>query len=262
MRKFPKELPEKYYLDHFSEFIEFITQQCLHLLDQEHLEFVSCYQQLCHDAQCMFVRVINRQGCFITIDKMVYNEIKDCPSQLIALQRAGLLRTLNAEDTKAWLQQLTKLQLLEILDQHAVRDLKKSAVKQVLLEQVIHSCTHSQCLRTELSQQFLVKNFEPCLAYLLFLFFGNTGSGLDKFSMRDLGVLKTRSETSEPNAKFDNLEQAKCVFYYSFKMGQLQRNDLDLQGYVLNKKGPADHIEASISCVQSKQLKELTAVQS
>jgi DNA polymerase-3 subunit epsilon len=259
MRKFPKELPEKYYLDHFSEFIEFINQQCIHLLDQEHQAFVSCYLQLCHDAQCMFVRVINRQGCFITIDKMVYNEIKDCPSQLVALQKAGLLRTLNAEDSKAWLQQLTKLQLLEILGQYAVSNFKKSAVKQVLLEQVIHSCTTSQCLTSQLAQQFLVKNFERCLAYLLFLFFGDTSSGLDKFSMRDLGVLKTRTthiNSTERNARFLNIEQAKVVFYYSFKLGQLKRNELPIQEYVLNNKGITEHPNAVLNCPQSKLLKD------
>jgi DNA polymerase-3 subunit epsilon len=256
MRKLAKDLPEKYYLDHFNEFIHFITEQCAHLLNQEHQEFLKCYQQLSHDAQCMFVRVINRQGCFITKDKMEYNEISDCPSQLVALEQSSLLRILNSDDIQAWLQQLTKIQLLEILDQYAVSNIKKSAAKSVLLEQVIDSCSNTQCLTSELAQQFLVKNFESCLAYLLFLFFGNTNSGLDKFSMRDLGVLKTRSGNTDQNARFNNLEQAQCVFYYSFKLGQLKHNDLDIQEYVLNKKGPAEHPDAIINCAQSKQLKE------
>jgi DNA polymerase-3 subunit epsilon len=36
MPKFRQELPEKYYLEHFNEFMHFITQQCSHLLDTEH----------------------------------------------------------------------------------------------------------------------------------------------------------------------------------------------------------------------------------
>ena len=75
MPKFLRELPEKYYLDHFNEFVHFISQQCAELLDKEHQEFVSCYQHLSHDSQCMFVRVINRQSRFINLNKMIYQEI-------------------------------------------------------------------------------------------------------------------------------------------------------------------------------------------
>jgi DNA polymerase-3 subunit epsilon len=255
MPKFSKELPEKYYLDHFNEFIDFITQQCAHLLSQEHQAFVSCYQQLCHDAQCMFVRVINRQGCFITIDKMVYYEINNCPSQLVTLKRSGLLRELKSDDIQGWLQQLTKLQLLQVMQQYGVCGLKKSAAKSVLLEQLIQTCSNDQCLTSKLAQQFLVKNFEPCLGYLLFLFFGNTSSGLDKFSMRDLGVLKTRSDTPEQNARFNDLEQAQCVFYYSFRLGELKCNELNIQAYISSHNVPDEHPNVINNCAQCYQLK-------
>ena len=136
-----------------------------------------------------------------------------------------------------------------------VSRIKKSAAKQELLDHVTHSCTNSQCLTSEFAQKFLIKNFEPCLAYLLFLFFGNTSSGLDKFSMRDLGVLKTRSGTSEQNARFNDLEQAQCVFYYSFKLGELKRNELNIHAYISNNKVPSDHPDVINNCVQCYQLK-------
>ena len=256
MRKPPKELPEKYYLDHFNEFVDFIIQQCTHLLDDKHQKFVKSYQQLGHDTQCMFVRVVNRQGRFITLNKMTYQEINDCPSQLLALERGNILVKLSSDHIKAWLQQLTKIQLLEILEQYAVSGVKKSASKQVLLDQVIYSCTNTQCLSSDLAQQFRVKNFESRLAYLLFLFFGDTSSGLDKFSMRDLGVLKTRKNSPKPTARFDNLEQAQSVFYYSYKLGQLNCNDLDIQKYALSNLSTLKHPEPAINCAQSKQLKD------
>ena len=256
MRKPPKELPEKYYLDHFNEFVDFIIQQCTHLLDDEHQKFVKSYQQLGHDTQCMFVRVVNRQGCFITLNKMTYQEINDCPSQLLALERGNILVKLSSDHIKAWLQQLTKIQLLEILEQYAVSGVKKSASKQVLLDQVIYSCTNTQCLSSDLAQQFLVKNFESRLAYLLFLFFGDTSSGLDKFSMRDLGVLKTRKNSPKPTARFDNLEQAQSVFYYSHKLGQINCNNLDIQKYAVSNLSILKHPEPAINCAQSKQLKD------
>jgi DNA polymerase-3 subunit epsilon len=256
MPKFRKELPEKYYLDHFNEFMHFISLQCRHLLNKEHQEFLKCYQHLSHDSQCMFVRVINRQGRFINLHKMIYQEINDCALQLNTLQKVGLLGEVASYDINDWLQQLTKIQLLEILEQQSITAVKKSAEKLVLLEQLRQSSTIRQCLSSGLAKQFLVKNFESCLAYLLFLFFGDTSSGLDKFSMRDLGVLKTRSNHTKPSARFINYEQAQSVFYYSFKLGQLKRNELDIQEYVLNNTGIANHPDALINCAQSKQLKD------
>jgi DNA polymerase-3 subunit epsilon len=254
MSKFCKELPEKYYLDHFNEFMQFITLQCSHLLDNEHREFVRCYQQLSHNTQCMFVRVINRQSRYIDINKMIYKEITDCADQLFTLQKMGLLSKLNPSDTRHWLQALTKTQLLDVISQCDVAVVKKSAAKSVLLELLMQSSS-KKYMSSKLAQQFLVKIFEPCLGYLLFLFFGDTSSGLDKFSMRDLGVLKTRTDR-RPNARFDNLVQAQGVFYYSFKLGQLKRNELDIQAYVLNNKGISEYPETIVNCPQYKQLRD------
>ena len=256
MFKYRKDLPEKYYLDHFNEFVHFITQHCAHLLDKEHQEFVKCYQQLEHTAQCMFVRVINRQSCFINPSKMIYQEISDCPHQLILLEKVGLLSPLSPNDINNWLAELTKIQILDILNEYEICGVKKSASKAVLLEQILQSCSNSECLSSGVAQQFLVKNFEQCLGYLLFLFFGNTSSGLDKFSMRDLGVLKTRTSRSEPCARFVNLEQAQCVFYYSFKLEQLKCNKSTIQEYELSHNSIAHHPDVVINCPQSQQLKD------
>jgi DNA polymerase-3 subunit epsilon len=265
MPRFRKELPEKYYLDHFNEFVGFISQQCAHLLDKEHQEFVSCYQQLSHDSQCMFVRVVNRQSRFINLNKMIYQEINDGPHQLLILENAGLLSKLSLNNVNAWLQELTKLQLLDIFSQLGVGSVNvgnvnvikvnKNAAKSILFEQLTQSYSNNQCLSSELAQQYLTKSFEHCLAYLLFLFFGDTDSGLDKFSMRDLGVLKTRANSPKPNARFDNLEQAQIVFYYSFKLEQLKRNELDIKEYAATNLGITKYPEPSINCSQSKQLK-------
>jgi DNA polymerase-3 subunit epsilon len=261
MPRFRKKLPEKYYLDHFNEFINFISQQCAHLLNKEHQEFVSCYQQLSHDSQCMFVRVINRQSRFINLNKMVYQEINDGPHQLMTLQKVGLLSYLSLNDVNAWLQELTKIQLLDIFEQFgasltSVGKVNKSAAKSILFEQLLQSFSNNQCLSSELAQQYLAKNFEHCLAYLLFLFFGDTNSGLDKFSMRDLGMLKTRANSPKPNARFDNLEQAQSVFYYSFRLEQLVQNTLNVKEYVANHLGIANYPEPSINCTQSKQFRD------
>ena len=249
-----KSLPEKYYLDHFNEFIDFICSQCGHLLDQTHLNFVNSYQQLPHNAQCMFVRVINRQSRFINQEKMQYSEILNCPKQLELLEKVRLLRRLSVNDIDSWLTSLTKVQLCEILSDCQVLASKKNADKAMILETVLLSCTSSQCLASKITSHFHVKNFEQNLAYLLFLFFGNTHSGLDKFSLRDMGVLKTRKDHTAPIARFDDIQQAKAVFHYSFKIGQLKRNELDMQS-LSTKSIQIEQPKGIVNCFQSEPLK-------
>ena len=256
MPLYPKELPEKYYLEHFNEIVGFVLQHCQHLLAPEHQRFIHIYQQLEEDAQCILVRVINRQSRFIQIDKMHYQEIADCPKQLNILVKMGLLKKLASDDISAWLNELTKLQLLELVQQYTLCGIKKSASKQAILEQVVHACHSTECLNSDLAQQYLVKNFEHTLNYLVFLFFGNTHSALNKFSMRDLGVLKTRKNSGEGNARFVDLNQAQRVFYYSFKLTQLKNNQLDIQQFASNPASPADHPKVIENCTQSAQLQD------
>lgn len=256
MPLYRKELPEKYYLEHFNEIVGFVLQHCQHLLGPEHQGFIDIYQQLSSDAQCMLVRVINRQGRFIQIDKMHYQEIADCPKQLEVLLQQGLLASLTTDDISYWLAELTKTQLLELVEQNHLAGVKKSANKQLILEQVTQVCTDNQCLNSDLAQQFYVKNFEYTLAYLLFLFFGNTRSALNKFSMRDLGVLKTRDNSGEASARFVDFEQAQRVFYYSFKLTQFKNNQVKLTSVINNHTVPEDHPAVTNNCVQSMQLKD------
>ncbi|MEP4892446.1 MAG: exonuclease domain-containing protein [Aliiglaciecola sp.] len=251
-----KTLPEKYYLEHFNEIIHFLTHECLHLLDEGNKNFVRSYQELPHDTQCMFVRVVNRQSRFIKLDKMIYREIDDCPRQLQKLADKGFLVTLHPNDIKDWLQELTKEQLIDLLTLHHSDLVKKSASKMKILEQVKQLCSVNQCLTSELADQFLVKDFDANLAYLLFLFFGDSTSGLSKFSMRDLGVLRTRTKDTKASARFESLQQARSVFYYSVKIEKLKRNELDFKEYALQSEGVAAYPVAPDNCLQSAKLRD------
>lgn len=55
-------LPAKYYLTHFHEFIEFIEQHYLPVLEPAHIEFLNKFKRLSEDAQCIYVRMVNRKG--------------------------------------------------------------------------------------------------------------------------------------------------------------------------------------------------------
>ncbi|MGS2720636.1 exonuclease domain-containing protein [Paraglaciecola aestuariivivens] len=256
MRKPQKVLPEKYYLDHFNEIISFNQQYCADLLFTEQKQFIQTYQALSHDSQCMLVRVVNRTGDFIQSDKMRYQEIDDCEKQLLLLTQAGLLRTLTSDDIAVWLELLTKPQLMDIAYQCQIYAIKKSASKEEVFQQVKAQCSVQDCLASDLAQSFLVKCFQSNLAYLLFLFFGNSNSKLDKFSMRDLEVLKTRDKNAQASARFDNKQQSYCCFYYSDKIAQIKRNDMDLAELAQRSEQINCHPQVPANSEYAQQLKD------
>ncbi len=256
MPRKPLVLPEKYYLDHFNEIIAFNQQQCAQLLFAKHKEFIQTYQVLSHDSQCMFVRVVNRSGDFIQPHKMCYQEINHCPEQLELLTQAGLLRKLSLKDIDSWLVLLTKQQLLDLADEYQVVTIKKSAAKAEVLRQVKQHCSESDCLASQVAQGFLVKCFQANLAYLLFLFFGNSSSKLDKFSMRDLGVLKTRDKSAQASARFENKQLAYCCFYYSDKIKQLKRNETSLFELAQQSEQITQHPQAPANSDYAQQLQD------
>jgi DNA polymerase-3 subunit epsilon len=57
-----KVLPPKYYLTHFLEVLD--TLDCFYqpVFEPEHLAFIDDFRMLSEDAQCLYVRMVNRKG--------------------------------------------------------------------------------------------------------------------------------------------------------------------------------------------------------
>jgi DNA polymerase-3 subunit epsilon len=213
-------LPEKYYLDHFNEFIAYTEMNCASVLSSPHIEFIQRFKQLEHNTQCMFVRAVNRKGPFIACSKMLaYEEIENCQQQLDTLLEMGALRHAEKSDVSLLLGTLNKAQMVELLSAQNVL-FKKSAPKAELLI-LAKALAPSAVVQHEVCDDIKVKTFVNEWQYLLFLFFGNLKSALDKFSMRDLGVLKTRSKSKQQGPRFDDIEQAQSAFYFAQLQQQL-----------------------------------------
>ncbi|WP_339773560.1 exonuclease domain-containing protein [uncultured Paraglaciecola sp.] len=212
-------LPEKYYLDHFNEFIAHTEQHSAELLRPEHVNFIHMFKQLEHNAQCMLVRVINRRSEFITCSKLIYGEIAHCQQQIIQLTDQGLLRNVAEWDVPELLHTLNKIQLIELLLAQSI-PFKKSAPKAVLLN-LVNVLEPKSVLQHPFFADIKVKTFVQQWQYLLFLFFGNLNSALDKFSMRDLGVLKTRNKDKQQGPRFSQLQEAQSAFFFASASAKL-----------------------------------------
>ena len=56
------DLPIYYYHDHFVEMLSFVRTTYGSILNDEHDAFVSRFQSLSKDAQCLLIRMVNRRG--------------------------------------------------------------------------------------------------------------------------------------------------------------------------------------------------------
>ncbi len=209
-----KELPSKYYLTHFTEFLDFIRGPCKHLLDKEDQAFLHRFENLPEDAQCLFVRGLNRKTPLIKRASLYYDEIEHHEQNLSLLLAKGFYSKIAEPDYDMMIAALTKPQLIELLGNTQVT-FKASDKKQSLFELARCYCSYSHLSQTGLTQEFVVRGYEQHIRYFLFLFFGDLYSSLNKFSMRDMGIMRTKSGVSSDAARFEFFDEGKSAFFYA-----------------------------------------------
>ncbi|MGE0634384.1 MAG: hypothetical protein AB7O96_18355, partial [Pseudobdellovibrionaceae bacterium] len=102
-------LPAKYYLTHFFELIEFLETHYQKLFEPSHSSFLKDFRGLSEDAQCAYVRMINRKGeIFARTDFQKYLEIENLAEALEELADKGFLSAVTEEDKVSVFDYLTK----------------------------------------------------------------------------------------------------------------------------------------------------------
>jgi DNA polymerase-3 subunit epsilon len=116
---------------------------------------------------------------------------------------------------------LTKDALLALLAEYGSTQGLSSLTKPKLVTRLKeHISTHGWPEQLSL-ENYLVCLFDSALRFLLFIYFGNTKSHLNQFSMRDLGVMRTRSDSVTDTARFDTKEDALAAWFYANHYSQL-----------------------------------------
>ncbi|MCC2616567.1 3'-5' exoribonuclease [Aestuariibacter halophilus] len=217
-----KTLPEKYYLTHFEEFLAYIEQACSHLLGDAEQRFVQQVQGLCEDTRCMLVRTATRKHPLIKADTLQYDEIPDCPGALTQLCDLGLIRRPDARDWPTILPLLGKDDVAEMLARHQL-ELPRSARKDTLISTAIAHLDGKVVDQAPWQQRYWLRSYDSSWRFLLFLYFGDLRGTLNKFSMRDLGVMRTAdNQTTHTSARFSNAEEARLAFEWSLARQQLK----------------------------------------
>lgn len=213
-----------YYLDHFLEMLAFVEQHYAHVLLESHADLIADFRRLPRDAQCLYVRLVNRKGRLFAVDKLRYPELPDITGLLSVLRNDEWVGHPTAEHFDNLLRFLTKAELftaLRMTHTGLARTLKKTE----LIEFARQHSEPQDFLGSLQTARLCVQRRHEDVRYLLFLYFGRIQDGLAQFTMRDLGLVRTNSLADSYEARFSERDEALEHYYFAARRARLKRGD-------------------------------------
>lgn len=250
-----KTLPTFYYLEHFEEFLHFFEGENAYLLSEQAKRFIAYFHNAEKSTKAMLVRIANRKHAVIANKTLFYNEIENTLDVLEQLQTdkwiSGLSQASAIELTSA----LAKKDLLECLTLMGLpkptSSLTKEAIQQYFIN--VYEKVYEKQRTIELDcLPFIVRQFDDEIRFLLFLYFGHLRGRLNQFSMRDLGVMRTRNDAVTGEARFDDANDAINAYEFALMRQALaeKRIDIDTPPDLANI-----FVAKSVSSAEGKRIK-------
>ncbi|MDO6576816.1 exonuclease domain-containing protein [Alteromonas stellipolaris] len=216
-----KDLPPRYYLAHFFEFLAFFKGANAALLSDNARDFIESFNQLDADKQCIIVRAANRKYAVIDRSQFSYAEIANPQYQIDELVDANWFGDLQHASLQDIAGVLTKDAILKLLSEYGATQGLASLTKPVLVSR-LEACINQHGWPEGLNEHtYLVCLFDAPLKFLLFLYFGNTKGRLNQFSMRDLGVMRTRGDSVSDITRFDSKADAEAAWFFANHLEKL-----------------------------------------
>ena len=207
------QLPLYYYHDHFREMIATVVKHYDHIIDAGHRAFIQRFDALSRDAQCLFVRMVNRRGQVFHRKTLSYAEI-DTSAAIEELFLEGFVRFVDAGDYPSLLSGLDKAALLGLARQSDVSAVRSSRPKAHLIDLLSSSTSFEQVQSSLDLEGYLVRGHGETLDFLLYLYFGKAHRDLKSFALRDLGIVAVNGREAT-GARFADAAEAQACFLYS-----------------------------------------------
>ncbi|MEM8982936.1 MAG: exonuclease domain-containing protein [Pseudomonadota bacterium] len=212
-RRASQPLPERYYLQHFEEMLRFVARHYEPVLDAAARRFLADFPQLSLDERCLYTRLASRKGRVFRRSRLVYPEIGDLPRALTALIDKRWLCAAQPEHRDDVLTLATRDELLRYLRQ-VLPGVARGLRKADYVDLVRAHCDPAEFVAGVASTLF-TQCYVQTVKYLTFLYFGAYRSGLSAFTMRDLGILRTRADEADYEPRFADLDEARSCFFYA-----------------------------------------------
>ena len=246
----PPDLPPKYYLHNFSYLLQFVEEMYANILTKAEQNFIESFRQLPENAQCLYVRMLNRKGYYFRPATFKYTEIEQLPVQLELLYQqafAAPAQIDSPEQQQALLRIFNREELIEATCHCFEKPLPRSLKRAVLVERLLDQLTTEQLSQCLLRHCPVTEQLRPAEAErFMYFFFGTPYQDMTAFVLRDLGNSRYETQTiSRYTPLFHSRKQADDKLwamqtYSEFKQKLAAEQPTDwfawLQQHSLHKK--------------------------
>ena len=217
-------LPTFYYHEHFVEMLDFVAEHYAHTFLARHVQFIDEFRALPREAQCLYVRLVNRKGRVFARNRIRYPELGD---QGPLLQALAVGDWIGRHDDRHFDNVLVFLTRAEVYDVLLPRfaGMSRSLKKAELLEFVRDNVAPADFIDALDTGRILVQRRDEEIRYLLFLYFGRVRDGLSQFTMRDLGLVRTQDFHDSYEPRFSDRVEALEHYYFATRLHAAKKAD-------------------------------------
>ena len=223
-----RDLPTFYYHGHFVEMLTFVREHYAHVLDDSHQQFIDTFSGLGREAQCLYVRLVNRKGRLFSATALRYPELGNSRPLLEELHAAGLVAAPDPSHFDDLLRHLKRAALYDLLSARFA-GLPKSVKKGELVAFASEHCDPETFVRDVRQSGTGVRLFAQARAsvveFLTFLYFGRVQDGLSQFTMRDLGLVRVNGARHAFEARFGERDEAREHFVFARLLKRAESRD-------------------------------------
>jgi len=239
-KKSKKALPDFYYLTHFDDLLHFVKRSCAHLLNAQQHAMLTRYMHLDKNMRCLLARIFSRKPYVLAKKTVQYNDVNHPLETVSILIDNGCLRRFTPNDITLALPHLTKADLLLLyktailphsVNMHSTHDgepishvkikssMSKPDLHAALLQlPLLHNPDVTTTITDFLNNIFIINNRADFFEYFEFLYFGklshDTRYRFHQFSLRDLGIRRTRKTTDVIKPSFSHINEASSAYQY------------------------------------------------
>ena len=221
-RRPQRSLPTFYYHRHFLELLDFIDTHYRHVLTPAHIALNGAFRRLEPSPQRLYVRLVNRKGRIFARNRLRYPEIGDLNSALDTLRADDWVGSPGGEFFEDVLAFLTKDEICAGLAAW-FPGMRRSLRKAELIEFAMTNCAPEEFMTRVSLDRLLVQRQSDWVAFLLFLYFGESRDSLSRFTLRDMGLVRTHSFREVYEPRFADREEALQTFFYSSRLRRYER---------------------------------------
>ncbi len=241
-------MPAFYYRQHFLELLGFVDQHYGHVLDDRDHRLSLDFRSLDAAAQSLYIRLVNRKGRVFNLRKLRYPEIGELAGPLQRLRTAGWVASPEARHLEDILGLLTRGEIQGQL-LRSCPGLSRTLKKAQLIELALERGAQEAFIDAAGHDQLFVQQHGDWVSFLLFLYFGECRDSLSRFTMRDMGLVRTHSFRASYEPRYADREEAREAFFFASRLAAFSHAGARVQRMLIDEAGrwPEPHSEAAMA---------------